>query len=983
MRFHSIKLVGFKKYRRSQIDFGPGLNMFYGPNEAGKSTLHQALVTALYGLSRKSDWNLLHTRDDARTWGHAGECLIEMDYSVDGPPGKPAPQRFLLRRDISTGKVELFSLAADAAAEPSLVSENRDEVDRIIAEQMGIEDAYVFSRTVSICQADLAQAADMKRIADNIESVFAGPESVSASDAIEYLDKHVRKPLRKVKSESPGRLDQLTERLESLLKDMETVRREEQRRKDLAERIESLEQRLPVKKARLQELGQFIEKSEAKKRVEDRLDADRRRFNSLEDRIRNIDDCQKRLKELEEALDDLGPITLFDPDQLDAARVELERNRAELGAKAAACADRIATMQKRLKAAEELSDEIAVIEQHVGEAGKLATEDIDKIDARRREVVEKLKTAEEHVQSQGDRLEHVEHSVWGLEQFARKYPDLGDAWQLQSEWQRLELHRDEQQRMLERAKANQARHEAKRFPPTLGKLWIEVPLVLVIIVPLIAGVISESLAVKIVMGALFAGMAVWWGVWKIKRRIRREQWRADHRRLLAESEDAEKLWDEVAAAIDEFVARIGVPEERVRTFIEEYRSNQNDLKSLRREREQCVKDRDNALAEKEQAEKEGRLLAESYGCQNIAELRDRIADLRDMRRAIDKLSERLAGVLGLDRVLLRDQMLVTARITLADLGDERKRIEKEQMDLARQEADFLQRTSCDDLLQLTERTKRLRGMLATKDKLEASLEAYSGGKSLDDLVGEQRALTLQIKVAMAKLEDDFPGFEPTAEQNEMWRKERERLEFEIPELTNKLTAARTELKVLEEHATMSLAELEGEKEYTESEISRGDFLVTACGLAGEVLREIEQEHHSLYLPQIQGEASTHFARLTDGAYAAIDLLASWPQKIAVRDRDGRVIDAEKLSRGTIDQLYFALRLALARALSGRTSLPVLLDDPFVNFDAARFEQAVATMLGLVRDGRQVIYFTHSPQLAEREASWKEQGIRVSCVRLGE
>ena len=983
MRFNSIKLAGFKKYRRSQIDFGPGLNAFYGPNEAGKTTLHQALVTALYGLSRKGDWNLLHTRDDARTWGHAGECSIELDYSIDGPPGKPVHQRFLLRRDVATGKVELFSLSADAAAEPSLVTENREEADRIIAEQMGIEDAYVFNRTISICQTDLAQAADLKRIADNIESVFAGPESISASDAIEYLDKHIRKPLRKVKSESPGSLDQLTERLEGLLSDMETVRKEEQRRKDLAERIESLEQRLPLKKARLQELCQFIEKSEAKKQVEDRLDADRRRFNSLEDRIRNIEGCQKRLKELDEALDDLGPITLFDPDQLDAARVELERNRAELGAKGAACGDRIATMQKRLKAAEELSDEIAVIEQHVAESGRLGSEDVDNIDARRREVVEKLKTAEEHVQSQGDRLEHVEHSLWGLEQFARKYPDLGDAWQLQSEWQRLELHRDEQQRMLERARTSQARHEAKRFPPTLGKLWVEVPLALLILVPLVIGALLEHWMAKGGMWLLFAGMLTWWGVWKIKRRIRREQWRADHRRLLAEAEDAERLWDEITAGIDEFVARIGLPEERVRTFLEEYRSNQSDLKSLRREREQCVKDRDNALAEKEEAEKDGRLLAESYGCQNISELRDRIADLRDMRRSIDKLSERLAGVLGLDRVQLRDQMLVTARVTLADLGDEKKRIEKEQMDLARQEADFLQRTSCDDLLQLTERTKRLRGMLATKDKLEASREAYSGGKTLDGLVGEQRTLTLQIKVAMAKLEEDFPGFEPTVEQNEMWRKERERLEFEIPELTNKLTAARTELKVLEEHATMSLAELEGEKEYTESEISRGDFLVTACGLASEVLREIEQEHHSLYLPQIQGEASTHFARMTGGAYGAIDLLANWPQRIAVRDRDGRAIDAEKLSRGTIDQLYFSLRLALARALSGRTALPLLLDDPFVNFDSARFEQAVNTMLDLVRDGRQVIYFTHSPQLAEREASWKAQGIRVSFVKLGE
>ena len=993
MHFHSIKMVGFKKYRKSKIDFGAGLNVFHGPNEAGKSTLHQALLTALYGLGRKGEDNLPRTKEDVRSWGANGDCSIEMEYSVDPLPGRPGkPERFLLRRDIAAGKLELYRLHGESG-DRVLVSENRADIDRTIAEQTGIEDAYVFNRTISVCQADLAQTVDWKRIAGNIEAVFAGPDAVSASDAIGYLDKHIRKPLRKIKNESPGRLDQLTERLEVLINDLQTVRREEQRRKDLAERIDSLEERLPRKKGRLQELVGFIEKSEAKKRVEDKLEADRRQFNSLEDRIRSIEDCQKKLEELEEALDDLGPITLFDPDQLDAARTELERTRADLEAKGAACADRIAGMQKRLKAAEEIANEIGLIEQQVTDAGTIAAEDLEKVDARRREVVEKLKTAEEHVKEHSDRLEHVEHSLWGLEQFAKKYPDLGDAWQLQSEWQRLEMRRDEQQRVLERAKTSLVRHQVKPPPRTMGKWVIEIPLIILVLLPLIVGYaihvepgankLDAAHILKYVLGGLFVGECIWWGIWKVKRRIRREQWRADNKRFSAEADDAERAWNDVCTKADEFVGRIGIAEDGVRHFLEEYRSNQNDLKSLRREHDQCVKDRDNVLAAKEQAEKEGRVLAESFGLENLSDLRDRITRLRDMRREIDKLSERLAGVLGLERVQVRDQMLRAARVNLADLRDEKKRIEKEQMDLARNEADFLQRTSCDDLLQLAERTRRLRGMLATKDKLEASLEAHAGGKTLEDLVREQRDLTLQIKVAMAKLEQDFPGFEPTAEQNELWRKERERLEFEIPELGNKLTAARTELQVLEEHATISLAELEGEKEFIESEIVRGDLVVTACGIASDTLREIEREHHELYLPQIQAAAGAHFTRMTGGAYEAVNLLEGWPQKITVTARDGRIADVEKLSRGTMDQLYFSLRLALASALSGRTSLPLLLDDPFVNFDAARFDEAIATVLSLAREGRQIVYFTHNSQLAEREAAWRAGGVDVNCVRLGD
>ena len=134
MRFNSIKMVGFKKFLDATIEFGPGLTIFHGPNEAGKSTLHEAVVTALYGLSRKADANLLKTKDDARSWQDLPECTVEVDYSVqDG--------RYVIRRDIAAGKVELYRV--DDGAERSLVSANAKEIEKTIAEQPGIEAPYV------------------------------------------------------------------------------------------------------------------------------------------------------------------------------------------------------------------------------------------------------------------------------------------------------------------------------------------------------------------------------------------------------------------------------------------------------------------------------------------------------------------------------------------------------------------------------------------------------------------------------------------------------------------------------------------------------------------------------------------------------------------------------------------------------------------------------------------------------------------------
>jgi DNA repair exonuclease SbcCD ATPase subunit len=57
----SLNVAGFGRLRDRRFDFASGLNVVYGPNESGKSTLANAIVATLYGAERKKDgwrpWN--------------------------------------------------------------------------------------------------------------------------------------------------------------------------------------------------------------------------------------------------------------------------------------------------------------------------------------------------------------------------------------------------------------------------------------------------------------------------------------------------------------------------------------------------------------------------------------------------------------------------------------------------------------------------------------------------------------------------------------------------------------------------------------------------------------------------------------------------------------------------------------------------------------------------------------------------------------
>jgi hypothetical protein len=74
-----------------------------------------------------------------------------------------------------------------------------------------------------------------------------------------------------------------------------------------------------------------------------------------------------------------------------------------------------------------------------------------------------------------------------------------------------------------------------------------------------------------------------------------------------------------------------------------------------------------------------------------------------------------------------------------------------------------------------------------------------------------------------------------------------------------------------------------------------------------------------------------------------------------------------LSRGTLDQIYLALRLAIIDHLDAdRERLPVFLDEVFVNWDAPR-RHAAFEILGDMARERQLFVFTCHPFFAEETA----------------
>jgi len=131
----------------------------------------------------------------------------------------------------------------------------------------------------------------------------------------------------------------------------------------------------------------------------------------------------------------------------------------------------------------------------------------------------------------------------------------------------------------------------------------------------------------------------------------------------------------------------------------------------------------------------------------------------------------------------------------------------------------------------------------------------------------------------------------------------------------------------------------------------------AIRLAKESLVQAHAELTGRVSPQINKLAEQYLRILTAERYTAMQLYTDF-EATCRRENSAVEMDRLRLSTGTRDQLYLALRLAVCKVLLDKQdeSVPLILDDPFVNYD----DQRVACGMKLLREiahERQVILLT--------------------------
>ncbi|MBE6753298.1 MAG: hypothetical protein E7559_02925 [Ruminococcaceae bacterium] len=355
----------------------------------------------------------------------------------------------------------------------------------------------------------------------------------------------------------------------------------------------------------------------------------------------------------------------------------------------------------------------------------------------------------------------------------------------------------------------------------------------------------------------------------------------------------------------------------------------------------------------------------------LANLDEDIHDLnRQMRPVLDEVGVR--DMEELDRLV--HYMNGVSR-QLHDMETERDTMREEMGTLRQQLEEVMEsiRTMLGDYTEVENDEKALY-VISRLDKMQCDHAAYEerfrseqegfdialAGREYEEIEIEAELLRDQLGDNVNMADGDFSSFDQA-----------------LIKCRDELTAAREALAGRQAELSMmntepsEMSKLEEEIKLLSGRIDRYEFEYAALQEASDALSDAFESMQKDFGPMINFRASKILAELTGGRYSSVVVSESLTP--AIKEPGGTIQSCISLSSGTVDQIYLALRLAIAGILS-EENLPLMLDEAFAQFDDRRTAEALSYLITeseAERIGQVLVFTCHERVLKAAHDSGKK------------
>ncbi len=289
MKLMELIVQGFGQFGTQRtIIFTNGVNVIIGPNESGKSTLHNAILASLFQPGKAE-------LDSYCSWSDPDICKVKLTYQTSNG------EVYRISRDLKSKKVVVEK---QDGADFTEVARTEKAAKNIISEHIGFPEKRVFENTVCVTQGEMAALKDkaaIKQIKDIISNLITGTKDTSANKAIETLDKKIKEIDGGPRSN--GRLDEINSEIKDNNSSLEAVKIKEKSALDLKEEQKAIEEKIVLKDSHFKKYESIKIKYDAIKKLQDDNSNKKEVLQNLMNNIQKVKDINREIGGIEEELE--------------------------------------------------------------------------------------------------------------------------------------------------------------------------------------------------------------------------------------------------------------------------------------------------------------------------------------------------------------------------------------------------------------------------------------------------------------------------------------------------------------------------------------------------------------------------------------------------------------------------------------------------------------------------------------------------------
>ena len=282
MKINNLKINGFGKLENKEINLSENINLIYGKNEAGKTTLLKFISGMFYGISKNKNKKEIPDYEKYKPW-KAEEYSGKIEYVLDNK------ETFEVFRDFNKKNPKIYKNSEDISNEFNI---NKTKGNEFFYEQTNVDEPTFLSTTLVEQKNVVLDSEEQNGLIQKIANLLStGEENISYKKTITQLSKRqteevgtlrtVGKPLNILNQ----KIDELTKIKKNEEIDEEQKNELEKSQKTTRNMIEEKTNKLElIKKINSKKIEENIQKEKIKIN-NDILNEEKNKINNLKNKI--------------------------------------------------------------------------------------------------------------------------------------------------------------------------------------------------------------------------------------------------------------------------------------------------------------------------------------------------------------------------------------------------------------------------------------------------------------------------------------------------------------------------------------------------------------------------------------------------------------------------------------------------------------------------------------------------------------------------